>query len=112
MEIYVEYLKELLWLNDAIIKEYKNIKELENKNIYVSFDNFVYPASYVIDKIICLISKMQERKLYLEEIFKNLNKDMLYSLYEYISTIDMGKEKIDLICYLFELINNLDERGR
>lgn len=111
MEIYAEYLQELLWLDDAIILEYNNIKELENRNIYVSFDNYVYSANYVLERTIYLVTKMQERKVYLEDLFKSLNTDLLYSLYEYISNMNIGR-KIPLLSYILKLIDNKKEITR
>jgi len=105
MEIYLKNLQELVWLNDAIIKEYDKVKDLDSQVVYIAFDGFMYPTSFIIKQKQNKIMKMLARKANLEGQFENLDSSMLYSLYEFIATYNMGNDKIPMICYLFELIN-------
>lgn len=112
MEILKEYLLELVWLDNAITKSFDDILNLSRESLYVSFDDFLLPSVYVIKLKQYDINKKVERKKELENFFRELERDTLYLLYEYIAKDFYCKNKIPILCCLFEMINQKEERMR
>lgn len=112
MEILKEYLLELVWLDGVINQSFNDILNLNHEPVLVHIDDFFLLSTDVIQSKQGAIKKMVERKGKLEDFFGELDCDILYLLYEYIAKDVYCQNKIPMLCCLFEMINQKEERTR